>query len=134
MSLTPRLRRIAPAAAGFLLLSLAACNTQPENIVSGGPVDDQADALAHAKPVELPPAIAASKTYRCHDNSVVSIDWFAGAKSAQIRVAKASPVRVSAEEAGKTLTADGGYSVSGSADASSAEIGVPGHPAQTCKS
>ncbi len=33
--------------------------------------DPMADELANAAPVELPPSIAASKTYRCKDNSLV---------------------------------------------------------------
>ena len=57
--------------------ALAACNTEPENIVAGERPDPMADQLANAAPVELPPAIAASKTYRCKDNSLLYIDWYA---------------------------------------------------------
>jgi hypothetical protein len=40
---------------------------------------------------------------------------------------------VTAAEAGKPMTsADGAYSVEGSATGTSAKIAVPGHPAQTC--
>ena len=43
-----------------------------------------ANELANAAPVELPPAIAASKTYRCKDNSLVQIDWLQGGKGAYV--------------------------------------------------
>ena len=34
---------------------------------------------------ELPPAIAASKTYRCKDNSLVYVDWLSDNKTANVR-------------------------------------------------
>jgi hypothetical protein len=40
---------------------------------------------------------------------------------------------VTAAEAGKPMTAAGGYSVEGTASAASVKIAVPGHPAQSCK-
>ena len=52
--------------------ALVAC--KQETIVANGPADPMADELAHAAPVELPPAIASSKTYRCKDNGVVTIE------------------------------------------------------------
>jgi hypothetical protein len=51
--------------------ALAGCNKEDHTIV-GGPPGDDANAAAG---VTLPPAIAASKTYRCKDNSLVYIDW-----------------------------------------------------------
>ena len=44
--------------------------------------------ISNAAPVELPPAIAASKIYRCKDNSVVYIDWLSDNKSANVRTDK----------------------------------------------
>lgn len=67
----PNLLAAASLAAMF---TLAACNSEPE--VIGGPADPQADALKNAPAVELPPTIAASRTYRCADNSLVYIDFF----------------------------------------------------------
>ncbi len=43
-------------------LALAAC--EPETIDGNERPDPMADQLANAAPVELPPAIASSKTYR----------------------------------------------------------------------
>lgn len=56
-------------------LSLTACNKESHTIVADGPADPLANEVANAAPVELPPAITASKSYRCADNSVVYIDW-----------------------------------------------------------
>ena len=54
--------------------ALAGCNNEDHTIVAdpAGP-DPMANALN--ADVVLPPAIAASKSYRCKDNSVVYIDW-----------------------------------------------------------
>ena len=79
MTRTPLLLSLIAAAA------LAGCN-QSEPVVVGGPDDDPANQAPAANgPVELPPAIAASKTYRCKDNSIVSIDWLADGKTANLR-------------------------------------------------
>ena len=51
--------------------ALAGCNKEDHTIV-GGPPGDNAEANVG---VTLPPAIAASKTYRCKDNSLIYIDW-----------------------------------------------------------
>ena len=62
----------------FTLLGLAAaaalagCNNQDQT--AAGSDGDETNAAANA-PIELPPAIVASKTYRCKDNSLVYIDW-----------------------------------------------------------
>jgi len=55
--------------------ALAACDKRDHTIVAGS-------GGANAAPVNtvgvvLPPAITASKTYRCKDNSLVYIDWIA---------------------------------------------------------
>jgi len=54
--------------------ALAGCNNEDHTIVAdpAGP-DPMANAVN--ADVVLPPAIAASKTYRCKDNSLVYIDW-----------------------------------------------------------
>ena len=53
--------------------ALAGCNNEDHTIVAGPGADEEP--VANAGTVVLPPAIAASKTYRCKDNSLVSIDW-----------------------------------------------------------
>ena len=115
-------------------LALVACNAEPENIVAGETPDPMAGALAGAAPVELPPAIAASKTYRCGDNSVVSIDWLADNKSANLRVGDATtPVQVKAAVEGEALTAADGTSLTGNATAASVSLTLAGKGAQSCK-
>ena len=125
MTRTPLLLTLAAVAA------LAGCNKENHTIVSGPPGDD-ANAVANAN-VQLPPSILATKLYRCADNSVVTVDYLSDNKSGNVRVGKdTTSVLVSAPEAGKPMTAAGGYSVEGSPTSSSAKIAVPGHPAQTC--
>jgi hypothetical protein len=119
------------------LLALAAC--KPETITGGEQPDPMARELANAAPVELPPAIAASKTYRCKDNSLVQIDWLAdnkgayvhGDKQTQTHVKPAAPV--AGEPASTDLTAEGGYVLKGNASASTVNLTLPGKGAQACK-
>lgn len=125
MNRKPLLITLAVAAA------LAGCKKENHTIIAGPDVGDNFVANG---PVELPPTIAATKIYRCADNKVVYVDWLSDNKTATIRTDKnGSPTSVSAPEAGKPMTAPGGYSLEGTAAASSATIAVPGHPAQVCK-
>src|SRR6476646_11046708 len=99
MTRTPLLITLAAAAA------LAGCNKENHTIVAGGPDGTETNAAANA-PVALPPAIAASKIYRCADNQVVYVDWLADNKTANVRTDKGgSPTQVTATEAGQPMTA-----------------------------
>ena len=70
MTRTPILIMLAAAAA------LAGCNKEDHTIVAAGPdTDDNVAAPASNTPVALPPSIAASKSYRCDNNSLVYVDW-----------------------------------------------------------
>lgn len=118
-------------AAGSALLALSACNTEPETIHAGGPRDDMAEELANAAPVELPPSVKESKTYRCKDNSLVFVDFLSDDKSANIRLEKnGTPTQVKAPEAGQPMVAEG-YSLSGSG--ASVTLELPGKGSQACK-
>ena len=118
------------------LLALAAC--EPETIDGNKRPDPMADELANAAPVELPPAIASSKTYRCKDNSLVQIDWLAQDKGAYVHgedrtqtwLKPAAPVE--GQPASSDLTAEGGYVLKGNASASNVTLTVPGKPTQSC--
>ena len=118
-------------------LALAAC--EPETIDGNERPDPMASELANAAPVELPPAIAASKTYRCKDNSLVQIDWLAQDKGAyvhgdgqtQTHLKPAEPVE--GQPASTDLTAEGGYVLKGNATAASVTLAVPGKAAQVCR-
>jgi hypothetical protein len=117
--------------------ALAACNNQP--IEGKGPPDPMEGELANAAPVELPPAIVASKTYRCKDNSLIRIDWLQGGKGAYLHGAGQEQTHVKAAEpvegkpASPALVAEGGYSLTGDATASTVSVTLPGKGAQACK-
>lgn len=107
--------------------ALAGCNKENNT----NPDSGDANAVAKA-PVVLPPAVAASKTYRCGDNSVVFVDWLADNKTANVRSeATGTPTQVVAAEPGKPLTGNG-ISLTGSAEGSSVTIERSGHGSQTC--
>jgi hypothetical protein len=124
--MTYTILRALPLSAALLL---AACNTQPETITAGS---DDSDANTSAAPVKLPPAMLASKTYRCKDNSLVYIDWFNDSVTANIRTDKGgTPTALTAPAAGEAF-AGGGYTVSGTPDAKAVTVTKPGGAAQSC--
>ena len=124
--------------------ALAACDSESHTIVANDAPDPMAGELANAAPVELPPAIAASKTYRCKDNGLVKIDWLAGGQGANLRVGDATTaiaLRAPAPtaEAGNEvsaapgeLTAEGGYALKGDAAGTNVTLTLPGKGAQGC--
>ncbi|TXC68099.1 hypothetical protein FSZ31_10335 [Sphingorhabdus soli] len=117
-------------------LALAACNNSK--------TDDAAAAAAAANeattaaPVTLPPAVVASKIYRCRDASVVYVDFLsnsgdlAGSMNANIRTdnVAGTATQLTRPDAETPYTAEG-YSLSGTGD--SVTIEVPGKNAQLCK-
>src|SRR4030095_9898735 len=117
--------------------ALVAC--KQETIVGGEQPDPMKDELAKAAPVELPPAIASTTTYRCKDNSVVRIDWLQGSKGAYLHGEGHDQTHLKAAEAieGKPastdLTAEGGFVLKGNATASTVSLTVPGKGSQACK-
>ena len=128
------IRNLTLIAAG--LLALAAC--KPETITGGEQPDPMKDELAKAAPVELPPAISASKTYRCKDNGLVTIDWLQGGKGAYLHgdgqaQTHLKPVEVAeGQPASSDLTAEGGFVIKGAATASSVTVTMPGKGTQAC--
>ena len=123
--------RILAAAAVAASLSLAACGqSEPEVVDPRGP-DPQAEALKNAAPVELPPAIQISRTFRCRDNSLVYADFYT---NNTVRVRQGSETA-----AQTTLTAEGGnppYTADGwsiSRNAEEVTITQPGRGSQSCR-
>jgi hypothetical protein len=111
-------------------LSLAACQQETEVVETPDP---QAAELAKAPPVELPPAIQASRTYRCKDNSLVYIDFMSN-NTAIVRKTKGGEpplATTTAETAGGEYKSADGYTISGN----SAQITytAPGKGGQSCK-
>lgn len=120
------------AAALVSLVALAGCNSKSEQpqVIDTNP-DPMASTLANAAPVELPPTIKADKTMRCKDGSLVYVTFFTGDKQAVVRTEKGgTPTTLKADEAGKPLTADGGWSMTGNTDA--VELKVPGKGDLSC--
>lgn len=122
--------RILSAAAFAALASLAACNSEPET-VTGGTADPDAQTLKEAPPVELPPMLTASRTYRCKDNSLVYIDFFSDNVTANLRDKKdGAPVVLKAPEAGQPFASDG-YMLTG--NGTEVELARPGKGSESCK-
>jgi len=119
-----RLLAAAPLAA---LLSLAACQSEPEMV--GKAKDPMAEELKNAPPVELPPAMLA-RTFRCSDNSLVYADFSADGQFARVGTSQTERVRVAAAEANRNYTGEG-YTIS--ANAEDARIKVPGKSEQSCR-
>jgi hypothetical protein len=118
--------------AAAALIALSACNENKPEEVSGTAPDPMASQLANAAPVELPPAIAASKSMRCGDNSLVFVDFFQGDKMVMVRTTKGGPATtLKAENAGEPYVAAGGFKLTG--DAKSATIVTPNEGTRTCK-
>lgn len=119
----------------FLLFAasaaLAACG-QSDRAASGAA--DANAAEANVASVVLPPAIAASKIYRCKDNDLVYIDWLSDNVSANFRAAQGDlPTVLKSAVPGDPLTAEG-YSLKGEAADVSVTLERPGKGSQICKS
>jgi hypothetical protein len=128
MTRTPLLIMLASVAA------LAGCNKESHTIVAGPNIDDNVGNVASNGPVALPPSIVASKTYRCADNKIVYVDYLSDNKTANIRTDKdGAPTQITSAEAGKPMTGAAGYELTGTPEAASVKIAVPGHPSQSCQ-
>ncbi len=143
MSMKKTLLILAPLS----MLALAACNKTET------PAEGEAGAegtAATAAPIEMPPAITASGTYRCADNTILYVDFLGANVAADIRVGDkaAAAVRVTAPApeapvagaapaaeaapAAPLKSADGESSLSGSG--AQINVKLAGKGAQTCKS
>ena len=114
-----------------LPLLLAACEKQQPEVVDTTAPDPLATQLANAAPVELPPALKASVTFRCKDNSLVYVDFFQGDTQANFRTDRAAPpTGLKAEAAGEPFVAEG-YSVDG--DPKAVTVTQPGKAPIACR-
>jgi len=113
------------------LLTLAACGDTQTRAEKAEAAEAAVEAELSA-PIEMPPAIKDSRTYRCKDGSLIYVDFFADDKAVSFRSKKGGEVtRLVAEEAGKPFKAEG-YTLTGSGK--SVNVSRPGKGAQTCKS
>ena len=125
-----RLRCLAVA---VTVAAMAGCNNNPEPEVVGGVPDDQADALANAAPVNLPPMIVSSMGYRCKDNSLVYVTFFNDNKTANLRQTQdGPPTALTAPEAGQPYTGSG-YTVTGKPGDKTITIAGGGKAPEDCK-
>ncbi|MDQ3079181.1 MAG: hypothetical protein M3R03_04190 [Pseudomonadota bacterium] len=121
----------------LLLLAIASAalmSCQKETIDLGAEKNEIAAAnAANAPKVVLPPSIAATKIYRCKDNSLVYIDWLSDKMTANFRAEKTgAPVQLKSAVAGEAMTAEG-YSLTGDAAAASITLTRPEKGSQSCK-
>jgi hypothetical protein len=101
-------------------VALAGCGKENHTIVAGPDVDDNQPANVAANgPVALPPSIAASKSYRCADNTLIYVDWMSDGTA---------HVKKSRDEVGGTPIAAGSPDLKG--DPKSSSITFKG---QSCK-
>lgn len=119
-------------ATAVALLALTACQskTSATNVESSTSVENKT--VAEKPKFELPPAIKAEVSMRCHgDNTLAHLTFFEGDKQLTVSSpSDAAPVVLKAPEAGKPYVADGGWEVSGTSK--SIKLTAPGKPAQTC--
>lgn len=114
------------------LLALSACNNDKPEVIDRGPPDPLGDQLNNAAPVELPPSVKVSKSYRCKDSSLVYVDFMSDDKTAMLKTEKEGvATKLMMAEPGKPYTAAGGYSVTGNGDSITVEM--PGKGSQSCK-
>lgn len=118
------------AATGLALLALSACNNEPQVIDTRAP-DPLAEKAKLAPKKIVPPTIEATVTFRCKDNSVVTVDFFKEGKMANLHTEKnAMPKNLQAPEAGQPFVAEGGYKLTGNKSAVTVE--VPGKGSRSC--
>jgi hypothetical protein len=120
------------AAAAAALLSLAACDQKPEVVDTRAP-DPNREALNKAAKVELPPAIAASVTFRCQPgNGLVYVEFYQGDKMVVVRTSKdGKRTSLNAPNAGEPYVGEGGYKLTGNAKA--ATVVTPDIGTKSCK-
>jgi hypothetical protein len=113
------------------LLTLSACGQKEPEVVGGtvGPSDGEA---GNATPIELPPMVKSSHTYRCKDGGLIFVDFMSDDKTANVKMEKNGTATVlKAEEIGQPFKAEGGFELTGSGDTVTATL--PGKGAQSCK-
>jgi hypothetical protein len=82
------------AVAAATLFTLAACGQSEPDVVGGAAPDATSIAAKNKAPVELPPAIASSKTFRCKDKSVVYVNFLTDGLTANVRDKEEEPPAV----------------------------------------
>lgn len=116
--------------AAALALVLGACQKKQPEVIDTTAPDPMASQLANAAPVELPPAMVASVSFRCKDNSLVYVDFFKGNTQANLHLERGNtPIVLKAAADGEPLTGNG-YTLTGDQDQIS--LTKPGGAALSC--
>lgn len=121
-------------ATSLAVLALTAC--KPTEIGPGSEDARRREAAAEkpvGPPVQLPPSIAASRQYRCKDNSLAFVDWMSDGVTVNVRTeSKGTPVQIKAPKAGDPFSGQG-YTVKGGKDDDTITFSSPSVPkAQAC--
>lgn len=113
--------------------ALAGCNSN-DHTITGGPDTGNSTEVSNNANVTLPPAIAATKLYRCSgDNSVVQVDWLSDNKTANVRIGENAPAtQVTAPEPGQPMAAADGLTITGAAAGSSISVKLPTGATKSC--
>ncbi|MGN6817065.1 MAG: hypothetical protein ACTHJR_00160 [Sphingomonas sp.] len=119
-------------ATAVALLALTACQSKTTTTTVDNSTSVENKTVAEKPKFELPPAIKAEVSMRCHgDNSLAHVTFFEGDKLLTISAPSTAPVvTLKAPEAGKPYVGEGGWEVSGTPK--SIKVTAPGKPAQTC--
>ena len=120
------------AASLAAVLALAACDNKPET-VGANANDPQAEELAKAPPVTLPPPIKSNKIYRCKDNSLVYVTYMADDVTAMVRDKQEEPpvATLKAPAKGEPFVSEG-FSLA--VNGNTITYNSPDKGTQTCKS
>jgi hypothetical protein len=117
-----------PLAAATLAALLSACHNKPE-VVDLNP-DPDAATIANATPVEAPPMIQASRTYRCKDNALLYADFYTN-NSVRVRTSPTGESTTLTAANGQPPYTAEGYSLS--ANAAQISYTAPGKGTRSCK-
>lgn len=114
---TLTLRTFSSVALGVAVIALAACKDEPESM-NTGTGDPMAAELANAAPPPPLPMIKSSHTYRCKDNSLISVDFMTDDVTANFRASKDAPMTpLKAPAKGEAfVSADGKTTITGGSD------------------
>lgn len=93
----------------LLALMVASCGSREDGL--DGRESAPATVEAPRPPVILPPSISATRTFRCADNSLVTIEFLSDGRSANVSAGAGRPsAHVQADVAGMPMSG-GGWSV-----------------------
>jgi hypothetical protein len=121
----------AAAMAAILFLSACSGSGSEQSTTTSNDAAMAADAPVTNQPVVLPPALIASRTYRCKDNSLIYVDFFGDNVSADLKTEKTGAATKLTATAPNEPLSGGGYTVSG--NGTEVNITQPGKSSQSCK-